>query len=88
MLFGPVVHAENRELADLNAREVSLMLPLCALALWIGVRPGPFLGATDGSVDALVERLERARATLEVSERPAEPAGPQESSASEEGDAR
>lgn len=88
VLFGPVVHAENRELADLNAREVSLMLPLCALALWIGVRPGPFLGATDGSVDALVERLERARATLEVSERPAEPAGPQESSASEEGDAR
>lgn len=62
MLFGPVTVEANRKLADLDRREVGLMLPLVLLCVWIGVKPNHFLEKTDGSVDALVQRVEDARA--------------------------
>ncbi|MFN0241589.1 MAG: NuoM family protein [Planctomycetota bacterium] len=63
MLFGPVIHAENRTLSDLNAREVVLMLPIVALIVWIGVAPNPFLDTSKGSIDQLMQRIEHARGT-------------------------
>jgi NADH-quinone oxidoreductase subunit M len=63
LLYGPVVHDENRGLSDLNLREVGLMLPVFALVVWIGVAPGAFLDKTAGSVDELVRRLDAARGT-------------------------
>jgi NADH-quinone oxidoreductase subunit M len=76
LLFGPVTVEANRGLADLNLREVGLMLPLVALCVWIGLAPGSFLGKTAGSLDALVERLDALRpAVVEGAalERPALP---------------
>ena len=67
VLFGPIVHAENRELPDLRPSELVILAPLCLLVLWIGVRPAPFLATMDGSVDALVERLDEAREGLAIS---------------------
>ncbi len=61
MLFGPVVHSENRALNDLNGREIGLMLPIVALCVWIGVQPNAFLGRADGSLHDVVSRVERAR---------------------------
>ncbi|MCE9595974.1 MAG: NADH-quinone oxidoreductase subunit M [Planctomycetes bacterium] len=61
MLFGPVTHEENKHLSDLNVREVALMLPLVLLAVWIGVRPTPFLDQSRGSLDRLVRKIETAR---------------------------
>jgi len=60
MLFGPVVHEENRDLPDLTAREVGLMLPLVLACVWIGVRPNAMLDKTAGSLDALADRIEAA----------------------------
>jgi len=42
-LWGPITKDENRELKDLNAREIAALLPLCVLMLWIGVAPRAFL---------------------------------------------
>ncbi len=61
MLFGPITNSHNRALSDLNAREVGLMLPVVVLIVWIGVSPNTFMRLTHGSIDALVERVERAR---------------------------
>ncbi|MEM7308516.1 MAG: NADH-quinone oxidoreductase subunit M [Planctomycetota bacterium] len=61
VLFGPVVHEENKALKDLNAREVGLMLPLVALVVWIGVQPNAFLDKTTGTLGALQQRIEDAR---------------------------
>lgn len=74
VLFGAVVHEENRKLGDLKAGEMMILAPLCALCVWIGVRPAPFLSTMDGSVDALVQRIEEAREGLAVSQADA-PAG-------------
>lgn len=61
VLFGPVVHEENRGLADVNGRELVTLVPLVVLALWIGVQPRAFLSKTEGSLDRLSERIEEAR---------------------------
>ena len=61
LLYGPVIHAANRTLADLGFREVALMLPVVALIAWMGIAPNTFLARSSGSINALVERIERAR---------------------------
>jgi NADH-quinone oxidoreductase subunit M len=61
VLFGPVVHAENRTLSDLNVREVGLMLPMCVLVVWIGVRPNAFLDKCAPALDRILERVDEAR---------------------------
>src|SRR5262249_16946126 len=60
VLFGPVTHEENRTLADLNAREVGLMLPLCACIVWLGVQPTPFLEKCAPGVERVVASVEGA----------------------------
>jgi NADH-quinone oxidoreductase subunit M len=61
LLFGPVTRAENHELSDLGPREVGLMLPLVALAFWIGIQPNAFLDRTAGALTVLCDRIEKAR---------------------------
>src|SRR5258708_23271789 len=41
-MFGPVTHEVNKSLPDLNLREYGVLLPLVALAFWIGIYPKPF----------------------------------------------
>ena len=67
MLFGPVVHSENRALHDLNGREIALMLPVVVLCVWIGVQPNAFLDRADGSLRDVVSRVERARSVRTAS---------------------
>ncbi len=72
MLFGPLVHSENRALTDLNGREIALMLPIVVLCVWIGVQPNVFLDRADGSLRDVSARIERARQvrTAQVDELP------------------
>ncbi len=39
VMFGPMKHAKNSNLKDLNFREVAILIPLVALIMWIGVYP-------------------------------------------------
>jgi len=43
VFWGKLTQEENRRLADLNGREITTLVPLVALCLWIGVYPKPFL---------------------------------------------
>jgi len=61
VLFGPLVHAENRGLSDLGAREIGLMLPLVALALWIGVQPNALLDKSAPTLERILVRVEESR---------------------------
>ncbi|MBM4061428.1 MAG: NADH-quinone oxidoreductase subunit M [Planctomycetes bacterium] len=61
VLFGAVTHAENRGLADLNAREVVLLLPLIALVFWIGFSPNTFLSKAQPALAQVQQRVEEVR---------------------------
>ncbi len=59
--FNDVDREENRTLQDLSGREIAILAPLCALMIWIGVQPGPFLDRMGPSVTEVLERVEEAR---------------------------
>lgn len=57
VLFGKVTNPENATLADLNKREVGLLLPLLALMLFMGVYPRVFLDRSRASVETIRARV-------------------------------
>ena len=60
VFWGQVTSEENRELRDLDGRELATLVPLVALCFWIGVYPKPFL-------DFLHEPAARIAATVQPS---------------------
>ena len=52
VVFGTKTSEANAGLADLNAREIGLLLPLLALMLFMGVYPQPFLNRSRASIEA------------------------------------
>jgi len=65
VFYGPVTHDANAALPDLRPREWAGVLPLCAMALVMGVFPTLFLKPMEASVDALVSRMQLTQ-TLRV----------------------
>jgi NADH-quinone oxidoreductase subunit M len=60
MFLGPVSKAENRNLKDLNWREIITLLPLLILIFWIGLYPQPFIDLMGPSVSSLVASIQTA----------------------------
>lgn len=56
-VLGPVGKAVRESIGDLHPRETVIALSLSAMILWIGLYPAPFLRMINGSVQALVDRL-------------------------------
>jgi len=56
--FGPVTNEKNHGLADLNKRELTALLPLVAIVVWLGIYPKPVLGPIDNSVKKLLVQME------------------------------
>lgn len=54
VFLGPVKHAENQGLKDLNLREIFTLLPLLVLIVWIGLYPQPFFNLINPAVENLV----------------------------------
>jgi NADH-quinone oxidoreductase subunit M len=52
---------ENRNLKDLSARELTVLMPLVVVMLWMGVYPKPFLERTEQTVVELLQEVERNR---------------------------
>ncbi len=63
VIFGPVVHDENRALVDLSGRELAVIVPVIALCALMGLYPRPFLSRIEPSVDRIVARLHQAQST-------------------------
>ena len=52
--FGPVTDPENETMADLNPREIGLLMPLAVLMLVMGFWPAPFLARSEATVQGLL----------------------------------
>ncbi|MFI5183286.1 MAG: NuoM family protein [Vicinamibacteria bacterium] len=57
VLYGEVTHEENRSLPDLSLRETVVLVPLVALALFMGVASPIFTRKIEPSVDALISHV-------------------------------
>jgi NADH-quinone oxidoreductase subunit M len=57
VMFGNVTHDVNKTLPDLNLREYAVLLPLVALAFWIGIYPKPFFAYIDKPVEKIVQQV-------------------------------
>jgi NADH-quinone oxidoreductase subunit M len=66
VFFGPITHAENRGLKDLDGREVAILSAIVVLVVWIGVYPAPFLALTSRSVEGLIAHVEAGQLRARV----------------------
>jgi NADH-quinone oxidoreductase subunit M len=57
-MFGRVGGSDKARLTDLTPRELSTLVPLAALAVWIGLHPTPFLARLDPTMARVITRLE------------------------------
>jgi NADH-quinone oxidoreductase subunit M len=57
VMFGEVTHEENQHLLDLNIRELTVLVPIVLVIVWIGMYPQPFLKRVEISTKAIVERV-------------------------------
>jgi NADH-quinone oxidoreductase subunit M len=62
VIFGELRYAENRQLSDLNAREIWTLVPILLLIVWIGVYPKPFTAVTETAVADLLQVVRDRRA--------------------------
>jgi NADH-quinone oxidoreductase subunit M len=57
VIFGPLVHEENKRLVDLRPREILVLVPVIALCFLMGVYPKPFLTRIQPSVERMLARV-------------------------------
>ncbi len=55
VMFGPITNESNKNLVDLNAREIGILVPLVILMFWIGIRPVDFLQYSEQQVSEVIE---------------------------------
>ena len=60
LFLGPLDKDENRQLKDLNWREIVTLVPLIVLIFWIGLYPKPFFTLMAPAVDNLVAMVQSA----------------------------
>jgi NADH-quinone oxidoreductase subunit M len=56
VMFGPVTHEENKELKDLNFRELAVMAPLIVAIFAMGIFPNFFFEKMNPSIDRFIAR--------------------------------
>ena len=54
VFLGPCRNEKNHGLADLNLREVIVLLPIAVLIIWLGIRPGLVLDRLEPSLERLL----------------------------------
>jgi NADH-quinone oxidoreductase subunit M len=61
VVFGELKNDDVKAMKDLSAREWAIMVPLAAVALWMGIYPESFLAPMRDDVSFVVERLADAK---------------------------
>ena len=64
VMFGEIVHQENKKIADLNKLEVGILLPLVLLMFLIGFHATPFLSEIGKSSDVIVQYVFQSKISL------------------------
>lgn len=64
VMFGALDKQANKELVDLDRREVAILIPLVILMFWIGLYATPFLQEIGASSDAIVGNVVRSAANV------------------------
>jgi NADH-quinone oxidoreductase subunit M len=57
VFFGKITNAKNKQLLDLNAREIGLIAPLVLLMVFMGVYPQPVLKTSQASILDIQKRV-------------------------------
>ena len=55
--FGQVTNEKNKNLKDLNKKEMFALVPLAIIVAWLGIYPKPILEPIDNSVKAMVQKM-------------------------------
>ncbi len=72
VMFGPIKHEENKNIKDLNAREIGLLVPVMIFIVWIGIRPTHFTQFSEHQVNVLLEEAAQKKNEILMSTNPAE----------------
>jgi NADH-quinone oxidoreductase subunit M len=59
--MGTIQNDENRTLADLNVREIAILVPIVVLVIWMGLHSSTFLRTMDTSIQKVVDQIEQVR---------------------------
>ena len=57
VMLGPLTNPQNRKLNDLSGREIWVLVPMLAMAFWLGVCPKTFLKDIDPAVTATLAQI-------------------------------
>ena len=66
--FGPMTNEKNKDLEDLDKRELTALIPLVMIVVWLGVYPKPILEPIDNSVKLLLSQMEKKAISSETKE--------------------
>jgi len=66
MFFGEITKDENRELKDVNKRELIALIPLSIITIWLGIYPNPVLAPINNSVESVVQLMHNKSTTHEA----------------------
>ncbi|EDZ63039.1 NADH dehydrogenase, subunit M [Sulfurimonas gotlandica GD1] len=69
MFFGEVTNEKNRNLPDVNKRELIALVPLVIITVWLGIYPKPLLGPINNSVESVVQLMHDKSITDEAKSR-------------------
>ncbi len=59
LMFGPLDKQENKELKDLDKREIAILVPIILVMFWIGIYSNPFLRRIDTAINQTLERVQQ-----------------------------
>lgn len=69
IFFGQVTNEKNRNLPDVNARELVALIPLVIITIWLGIYPKPLLTPINNSVESIVQLMHEKSITEEAKKR-------------------
>ena len=68
VFFGPLKNEKNKNLLDLNAKELTSLVALTLVVVWLGVNPNPVLKPINNSVSSMLDLMEKKAVTKEAKE--------------------
>ena len=69
VFFGEVTNEKNRNLPDVNKRELVALIPLSIITIWLGIYPKPVLDPINNSVESVVQLMHDKSITDEAKSR-------------------